>query len=495
MLPPELADELARLERLVVLERELARRRAEDPLSAMEWLPAQLAFLRSTAKRKLLRAGNQAQGKTTAGAAEGIYRALGRHPYKPVPPAPTFQWAICASEKQSRIVQRKVWELVPRDQVDPTCWYDPRKGAFVGRYPRLLLRNGSWLEFLTGGGDTTSLASEKLHHGWFDEPPESERVYNEVQKRVLRTNGDISITMTPVNRPVEWVKEKAAVGAKRGQIEDLHFALLAEHLVFAGSGRVMRLEDGTPMDQAWIDGLIAETSEMEVPVVIHGEWEFRTEGAYFEKVWNPARMVVESMPRGDWAEHLGIDFGDQPGKQIGLYILVDPTGGRGGHPRVHVEDEYVGTTGRETNEDDARGILRMLRERGTKWSKLDGVMSDREHKAGRGDQKSAGDLQRAVAEQLELEFHQVKPAVRVAKRGRGRGSGSVRTRSRWLHGVMARGNFTVHKRCERLRAALPKYSPWNDDEWKDPLDALLYGVDKYIYAAERGSRGARVESW
>lgn len=491
MVPPDLAAELARLERLVALERELARRREADPLSAMRWLPGQLAFLAEVAKRKLFRAGNQAQGKTTAGAAEVLYRALGRHPWKPVPPAPTFQWVICATDRQSGIVQRKVWELVPKDQVAHRCGYDPRKGAFLGKYPKLMMRNGSWIEFRTGGGDPTNLASEKLHHGWFDEPPESERVYNEVQKRVLRTHGDISITMTPVNRPVQWLRKRA----EDELIVDLHFDLRPEHLVFTGTDRVMRLEDGTPMDAAWIEGLVAETSDMEVPVVIHGEWEFRLEGAYFEKVWDPARMVTESPPTGDYEELLGIDFGDRPGKQIVLYILVDEHGGARGHPHVHVEDGYVGVTGRETNEDDAEGTLRMLKRHRSKWASLRGAMADRAHKAGRGDQKSATDLARAIAAELGLELHQLDPPIRVAKRGRGRGAGSVTTRSRWLHGQMARGNFTVHPRCKRLIEAIPKYSPWSDDDWKDPLDALLYGLDRYVYAAERRSSGRSVDVW
>lgn len=488
------AAELDRLERILELERELARRRAADPLSCMRWLPGQRAFLRSRAKRKLFRAGNQAQGKTTAGAVECIWRALGTHPFKDVPPPPTFQWAIGSTHEHSGIVQSKLWELVPRELVADDCEYDDRKGSFLGKYPKLRFKNGSSIAFKTGGGDTTNLASAKVHHVWFDEPPESERVYNEAQKRLLRTNGDMSITMTPVNRPVDWLKEKAAVDAKAGQVEDLHFPLVPENLLF-DDGTVMTLDDGTPMDAAWIAQIVAETSDMEVPVVVHGGWEFRLEGAYFEKVWNPGRMVHAAPVAELYAEHLGIDFGDQPGKQIVLYILVDPKGGRGGYPHVHVDDEYIGTTGRETNEDDARGVLRMLRTRRTKYSKLDGVMADRQHKAGRADQKSAGDLQRAIGELLGIGFHDVNPPVLVAKRGAGRGSGSVRTRSRWLHGQMSRGNFTVHPRCKRLIEALGKYSPWNDDEWKDPLDALLYGLDKYIYAAERGARGSRVESW
>lgn len=487
-LPPDVAAELQRLERLVALERELARRREAAPLDYMRWLPAQLAFLRCASKRKLLRAGNQGQGKTTVGAAEAIHFALGTHPFQSTPDPPTYQWAICATEKQSRVVQKKVWDLVPKDAVLPGCYYDPKKGAFVGRYPRLLFRNGSWIEFITGGGDTTSLASATIHRVWFDEPPDSERVFNEAQKRVLRTHGWVAITMTPVNRPVDWLHERA----QKGLIEDLHFDLRPEHLVL-DDGSVMRLEDGTPMDAEWIEAIIAETSDMEVPVVIHGEWEFRLAGSYFDKVWDPARMVREA-PRGTYEELLGIDFGDQPGKQIVLYIMVDEKGGAKGYPHIHVEDEYVDETGRHDNEDDADEVLRMLRRNQTEWAALKSVKADRAHKAGRGDQKSASDLQQAIADRLKLRFRSLRPQIHVAKRGKGRGGGSVRTRSRWLHGQMARGNFTVHPRCQRLLAAIPKFVPWVDDDNKDPVDALVYGIDDYIYRQQRGS-GSSVGVW
>lgn len=481
--------EVARLTAIRDRELEIARRREANPLDSMRWLPGQLAFLTETHKRKLFRSGNQAQGKTTAGAAETLFRAIGRHPFKRVPAAPTFQWAVCSTDQQSGIVQRKVWELTPKELVAPGCTYDPRKGAFLGKYPALHLTNGSWIGFRTGGGDPTNLASEKLHHAWFDEPPESERIFNEVQKRVLRTNGDLSMTFTPVNRPVDYLKKKA----EEGRIRDLWFDLRPENLVF-GDGRVMCLDDGTPMDAAWIEALIAETSDQEVPVVIHGGWEFRLEGSYFSKVWDPARMVTAEPPRGSYEELLGGDFGDQPGKQIVLYLMVDERGGNGGHPHVHVSDEYIGTTGKETNEDDARSVLRMLKLNRTKWADLKGVSMDRAHKAGRADQKSAVDLARAIASQLGIDLQALQPQITVAKRGAGRGAGSLMTRWRWLHGQMSRGNVTVHPRCKRLLEALPKASPFNDDDWKDPLDALGYGLDRYTFTSDRRS-GSEVQVW
>lgn len=473
-------------------ERELARRREARPLDHYSWLPLQLAYFLETAKRKDARSGNQGQGKTTCGAADCIWRAEGRHPFRWVPPPPTFQWILSPTERASGIAQRKLWELVDRSQLaadSPT--YDPRKGAFSGKYPKLLFKNGSWIEFRWGGGDVMNLASEKLHHVWIDEPPENERVFNECQKRVLRTNGDLSLTLTPVNRPVDWLQAKV----KNRKIIDLHFDMRPEHLVFAHGpmkGRRITLEDGTPCDQVWIDRLIAETSDMEVPVVVHGGWEFRSEGAYFAKVWDPSRMVTEALPTSEVEAVLGIDFGDRPGKQVILLILVDERGGQG-NPGIYVLDEYVAQREGATVEDDARGALAMLHRHGWAWSELKYVLSDRDHKAGRHDKKGAGELQAAVAAQLGLEFRQVNPPVHVAKRGEGRGGGSVSTRSGWLHQQMARGNVAVHPRCKLLIDALPKYRPDQDNQYKDRVDALVYGLDRYTYRGfRRVGSGARL---
>jgi hypothetical protein len=222
--------------------------------------------------------------------------------------------------------------------------------------------------------------------------------------------------------------------------------------------------------------------------MLHGEWEFRVQGAYFAKVWDPDRMVSAVGPKGDVEALLGIDFGDRPGKQVEYLILADEHH-VSGLPMLYVWDEYVAPPGRELPEHDADGALAMLDRAGLRWLDLRSAMADRPHKAGRGDQKSAKDMQAAVAKRLGIEYSAVQPPIRVAKAGAGRGAGSVGTRSRWLHQHMARGLVRVHPRCKRLIEAAPKYSPWSDDQWKDPFDALLYGVDRYTFAAR--PRGAR----
>lgn len=112
---------------------ELARRARErhDPLEAIDWLPGQLEFLKSTARIKLLRCGTQVGGKTTAGLAECVWLATGRHPWQPGRIAKRI-WVVCTSWSQSIAIQKKLWDLLNEADLDPRCEFDPVAG-FRGR--------------------------------------------------------------------------------------------------------------------------------------------------------------------------------------------------------------------------------------------------------------------------------------------------------------------------------------------------------------------------
>ena len=45
---------------------------------------------------------------------------------------------------------------------------------------------------------------------------------------------------------------------------------------------------------------------------------------------------------------------------------------------------------------------------------------------------------------------------------------------------MHQGRFGVHPRCKRLVEAIPRYS-MRDDDAKDPVDALRYALDPWIF--------------
>ena len=455
----------------------LARAAQTDPLRWMRWLPSQLRVMRSSRRVRLFRAGNQALGKTTCGLAEVIFCATGEHPYREVPQRAGTFWVICASWSQSVEIQKKLWRLLPKDKLHPTTVFSDAEG-FRGKHPKVRVRcaDGSWslIAFKTTHQGTLSLAGASIDGALFDEPPKSSALYSEVTKRVLARGGWVLLSLTPVGAPVDWLRE--AVDA--GQVEDIHAPLTPDQLIPEGMTEPIVGEDGRPRDQRWIDDVVAATLPHEVPVRVHGEWEMKTSDRYFDQ-FNRRAHVSASVPEEDMDLFLGIDHGYRPGKQIALLVgVVNPDQGL---PRVYVLEEYVDRVVGSTPEQDAEGILGMLRRYGWQWSDLDAAFGDRVHMPGSEQKKSNRDLGKQIAARLRVPEEALKPPLATSKKGAGRGRGAVELGEKWLYYQMVRdGGFVVHPRCERLIAALERYT-MADDDYKDPIDALRYSLDKWIF--------------
>ncbi len=443
----------------------------------MRWLPPQHEFMSSSSRRRLLRLGNQWGGKTTVGCAEVIYHCLGKHPFKNVPPPPVEWWLLCASHKQSVNIQAKLWDLVPKDAVHPDQRYDPVKG-FGGHHPALRFANGSIIRIKTTQQDALDLAGATIDGALFDEPPYSERIFNEVAKRVQRTGGTILLTLTPINRPTDWLRERC----ESGEIEDIHYTFDARHMVFVGTRRRIRLEDGTICDAEWVERENTLTPAHERPIVNDGEWETRVEGRIFSAFISVENVegthVTERVPKGEVKAYVGVDHGTADRNQAGVLVLVDDRAGDR-FPFVYVIDETP-PTGPTTSEQDAASVLGMLQRWQLEWSELERVFGD--IPAGRGvARKGNRDLGDEVARALGVRNRkELKPGIWTAKMGRGAGRGSVSIGERWLHQQMVRGRFFVHPRCVHLIECFEKYDGKRDSEFKHYIDALRYALKDTI---------------
>lgn len=162
----------------------------------------QFKFHSSVAKKRLYIGGNRS-GKTVGGTVETIYWLKGDSPYRKVPPAPISMRAVAVDFNYGVDVI-----MLPLLQQ----WLPPSlliKGSWEQSYDRehriLTLSNKSTLEFRSYDQDLEKFAGTSRHAIWFDEePPKS--IYNECMARLVDTDGDAWITMTPLDG-LTWVHD------------------------------------------------------------------------------------------------------------------------------------------------------------------------------------------------------------------------------------------------------------------------------------------------
>lgn len=457
----------------------LADHCADRPLEWLRWTRPQLRWLKSKHARKLLRAGNQI-GKTTVGLAEVIWRATGTHPYLPTHKPPVDIWILCTTWPQSVAIMRKFWALLPKHLIHPVN-FTTRYG-FGKDNPAVTFLNGSIVRFRTTNQGAEAMAGDTVHYVLVDEPTDEE-IYRELDRRLMRTAGSMGLVLTPVNRPVEYLRQLC----RDGMVEDHHARLDVENLIPEGAREPLRLLDGTPMDELWIAEQRRLVLKRWQPVVLDGEWECRVEGSVFE-AYNPELHFTEAVPQIDLLVCLGLDWGEGNFRQVHEIAGIDLSGD---HARVHFLGEYT-SDGTTLPEQDALGTIEALEEAGGwVWREVHSAVGDKPT-IGKIGRKSNKDMMAALERELrrrgELDKRApLTPQIKTAKTGKGGGSGSVWRGVEWLHRAMLRpGHFSVHHRCERLHESLQKWD-FSDSEWKDACDAARYATWPF---AMRGWKGA-----
>ena len=162
----------------------------------------QAVFHKSKKKKKLYIGGNRS-GKTTGGVCEDVWRASCTHPYRPdlnaIGPNRGRVIAVDFINGVEKIIfpQFKQW-LVP-SMLKGGAW----EVAYDKTLRTLTFANGSTIEFMSYDQDLDKFAGTSRHWVHFDEePPKS--IYIENMARLIDTNGDFWITMTPVEG-MTWV--------------------------------------------------------------------------------------------------------------------------------------------------------------------------------------------------------------------------------------------------------------------------------------------------
>jgi len=449
-----------------------------SPLRWIQWTPPQAQWLRSPAPRKLLRAGNQ-QGKSWAAMAEVIWRCLGTHPHYPTRAPPIEAWIVCTSWAQSVAIMGKFWELCPRDHLRVSTTFDLRNG-FGKDNPAVVFLNGSLVRFRTTNQGPEALAGATIDYVAIDEPCDPS-TYRELDKRVMRRAGAIGITLTPINRPCEWLR--ALVDA--GVVTEVHARLTEGNLTPAGARGPLCLLDGTPMDQAWIDDLRAKTPPVYAPVVLDGEWETRPEGTFFkcfdrDKHLNGAVRLDPARAMVRWV--LGIDYAaaDRAYGQVAALSQVQQYEDEKGRKQelVYLVD-LVAMPGIATSEAFAAEVVNMLGRHGVRWRELASIYGDNPV-ASRWVEKSNLLTSRAIAREIGVAINALTPRILNAKEGQA-SSGTMDAGCRYLYEGLAAGRIVLHPRCELMAKALETWDYTRDHPLKDAIDAWRYSVKDYIF--------------
>lgn len=193
------------------------RRQANRPnLYAYAPHQKQLVFHKSTKHCKLYIGGNRS-GKTTGGVAEDIFWAMGRHPFRKVPDAPT-RGRVCAvdfTQGVEKIILPEFGRWMPPSFLVNGSWED----SYDKQLRTLTLTNGSFIEFMSYDQDLDKFAGTSRHWTHYDEEP-PHHIYNECQARLIDTDGSSWLTMTPVEG-MSWVYDDLYVPGKENNDPDV----------------------------------------------------------------------------------------------------------------------------------------------------------------------------------------------------------------------------------------------------------------------------------
>lgn len=421
------------------------------------------------ARLALWRGANQI-GKSWALAWDIIHTARGTHPLRPVHKPPVRILVIGESWVQMEPLCQKLWDMLPKDEIDPRVRFE-RGGGFRGfKDPRIPFiagpGAGSVIVFATYSQGAARLAGGSYHAAYLDEPP-PESILGEVLPRLSRYSGTLRISMTPT-------PESPPLLYLRDMVEDGTFAELQTSLTLDAVTPRGGLYEKPWKSQAQLDELIATYLEVERDMRVHGAWTGTVKGAWLTGFSDA--LVTTELPTGNLTLAVGIDHGTGAGRQRAVLVGVED----GPEPMLWILDEAC-SDGRTTPEDDARALIDMVATRnGLKLTDINLWVGDRAHG---GDRYSSGKENRLLVEALAhitgIPLYKLPPQLRRIPTPRKR-RGSMTMGVRQLNAFMLGGRCRVHSRCVVFAAACKAWKGNLADPHKDVIDAGRYAMERLL---------------
>jgi phage terminase large subunit-like protein len=198
------------------LERELSRRRREDPL-LLQYKPIDKQIeLHRSRKNLTIAVGGNRSGKSFASVAETQYYCLGRDVWAEVPTPPVMVWYVMPSLPMFRRAIKPIMKrLIPEKKVRRFYWRDG-----IIEY-----RNGSELHILSADMRQKRVQGASIDLAILDETPEQD-IFDEAQARTMDRHGRIILAFAPLDVSVAWVRDGYYIpwvnGDKPG-IDVVHF--------------------------------------------------------------------------------------------------------------------------------------------------------------------------------------------------------------------------------------------------------------------------------
>lgn len=276
----------------------------------------QAAFHKSRKKKKLYIGGNRS-GKTTGGVTEGIWRATCTHPYRPdlnaIGPNRGRVVTVDFVNGIDKIIfpQYKQW-LYPSAL---------RGGAWESAYDKwtrtLNFANGSTIEFMSYDQDLDKFAGTSRHWIHFDEEA-PRNIYMECLARLVDTDGDFWMTMTPVEG-MTWVYDdlyERNVNNADGDVEVIEISML----------------ENPYLNEKAIKSFMANLDGDDIDIRIKGG--FVQVGGRIYKNFDPTpgsgQVLSEPFDEPakafkDWLWIMGLDHGLNNPTAV-LWMAVDPNG-------------------------------------------------------------------------------------------------------------------------------------------------------------------------
>jgi len=357
----------------------------------------------------------------------------------------------------------KMREVQPPGILHPECSFDEARGYYFRGKRGVGLANGSLIQAFGSEQPLTALASDTVDWGWVDEPPKRSHL-GEFRRSGYAKRAPIWVTLTPIGRPVEWLRDIVSGNPQQG-----HAALEPDWFELVGK---LDREHCPHRSQQSIDEQIAETDALDRAQRIEGRWEGfsisrRVPGFSEENIIGDEEvddLIIEEI---GW----GVDWGEIVGHTI--HFLVGWTGSA-----VYVLGEWS-PSDRMTETEECRALrAELLLPWGVDFDQVTVARGDSNSAGRRGIASSVNELMnRAVARELG------RSRSPCPLRPPYKGPGSVKARARIMSSACIEGRLYVHQDCQRL---IHTFRHWmGGEKLKHPFDAAGYICEHWLSPVTR----------